>query len=221
MNDDTAGLANLVDQDLRDLQWRVALSFAYHRKRERFLDGADRCANAISALAGAGAFATIVAEWSGIGLAASAIVALTSTLVLVYGPAATARRHAELARDFKKLEADMCSAGPAHTAKQHYEFKARALNLEASEPPQLGALVTQCHNEMTTAENHKAVIERLPFFQRLFMNWFDFDQSRVEPPKVAWSPRTRLFFLGLIGVLALALGGFLPALRLLVLQTLQ
>lgn len=159
------------------------LSFAYHRKRERFLDGADRFANAISALFGAGAFASILAQLPpAFGLTAAATTALTSTLVLVYTPAATARRHSELARDFKKLEAEMCEAGPRLSARQFHALKARALMLEASEPPQLGALVTQCHNELTVALDRNAEITPLPRMQRWMKNWIDFDQSNVNRP---------------------------------------
>ena len=172
------------------LHWHVTLSFSYHRKRERFLDGADRFANAFSALSGAGAFAAILGKLpSEFGLVASAFAALTSTLILVYTPAATARRHSDLARDFKKLEAEICEAGPDYSVKQHHEFKARALMLEAAEPPQLNALVTQCHNELTIALDRDAEITPLPFWQRMFKNWLDFDQSKISRP-VPTQPQT-------------------------------
>jgi hypothetical protein len=172
------------EQEEWALQWHVMLSFAYHRKRERFLDGSDRMANALAALAGASAFAAILGKLpTEVGLWASGIVAVTSTLVLVYGPAATARRHSELARDFKKLEAEMCGVGPGRSQKQHFEFKARALALEASEPPQLGALVTECHNELSVAHDLNAKITPLPWWQRgLLLHLINFDQSEVDRP---------------------------------------
>jgi hypothetical protein len=52
--------------------------------------------------------------------------------------------------------------------------------LEASEPPQLGALVTQCHNELTVAQDPNADITPLPWHQRLLKNWLDFDQSGID-----------------------------------------
>jgi hypothetical protein len=181
---DEATVDRVTEKEQWDLQWHVMISFAYHRKRERFLDSLDRAAKALSALSGSVAFAAILGQLAPkAGLWASGVAAVTSTLSLVYGPSTTARRHSELARDFKKLESDMCAAGPRHTEKQHYEFKARALMLEASEPPQLGALVTQCHNELTIAQNIDAKIERVPIWQRgVLAHLYDWDQSKVNRP---------------------------------------
>jgi hypothetical protein len=98
-------------------------------------------------------------------------------IALVYGPAARARHHAELARDFRYLEADlaMVTVNPSEDelSKLRYKF----LTTQASEPPALGALVTHCHNELCEATGARAAVTPLPWHQRLLMNWFDFDQS--------------------------------------------
>ena len=159
-----------------DLLWRVRLSGLYHLKRERFLDGVDKAAKGLSALGGAAAFSQIKAD-PNIGLWIIGVITLVSTASLVYGPSAKARKHSELARDFKRLESDIVGAGADSTLEQTCKFDVQFLKIESSEPAALGALVTQCHNELSVAIGQPDRITRLPLVQRAFKNWFDFDQS--------------------------------------------
>lgn len=158
------------------LLWRVRVSAFYHSKRERFLDGVDRAAKAASALGGAAAFGWLKNE-PGVGMAFAAVITLISTLSLVYGPSTKARRHAELAKDFKRLEADIVTCGNSLSQDKVAAFEARLALLESGEPASLGALVTQCHNELAFALGKPELVTPLPFWQRMFKNWFDFDQS--------------------------------------------
>jgi hypothetical protein len=169
-----------VDDELWSLLWRVRLSNLYHQKRERFLDGVDRGAKAISALGAAAAF-TQVRSATDLGLWITGFITVISTLSLVYGPSSKARRHAELARDFKRLEADIIAIGSSLSLPDLSKFEAKFLVLEASEPAALGALVTQCHNELAVAYGKPDEVTKLPWIQRCFKNWFDFDQSRNLP----------------------------------------
>lgn len=163
--------------DLRwNLLWGVQLSSLYHLKRERFLDGADRAAKAVSALGGAAAFSQIKTDPT-LGLWITGAVAVIATLSLVYGPAIKARRHSELARDFKRLEAEIAAVWQDLTSQQAAVFQAKYLSIESGEPASLGALVTQCHNELSIARDKATAVTPLPWKQRLFKNWFDFDQS--------------------------------------------
>ncbi|TAG44304.1 MAG: hypothetical protein EAZ30_17325 [Betaproteobacteria bacterium] len=159
-----------------DLLWGVQLSTLYHLKRERFLDGADRAAKAVSALGGAAAFSQIKSD-PALGLWLTAIITIVATLSLVYGPATKARKHSELARDFKRLEADIAVACHDLSVEEAAKFQAKYLSIESGEPASLGALVTQCHNELAVARDKAAAVTPLPILQRLFKNWFDFDQS--------------------------------------------
>lgn len=160
-----------------DLVWRVRLSALYHLKRERFLDGVDRFSKALSALGGAAAFSQIRAEPL-VGLWITGVITVVSTLSLVYGPSGKARKHAELAREFRRLESDIVGAGSELTDAQVTAFNARYLSLESSEPAALGALVTQCHNELAMAIGQHGSITPLPLLHRLFKNWLDIDQTQ-------------------------------------------
>ena len=162
------------------LLWNIRISALYHLKRERFLDGADKASKAVSALGGAAAFSQIKSngEW---GLLITGIITLISTLTLVYSTSSKARKHAELARDFRRLEADILAVGDVITPAQITKFESQRVYLEASEPASLGSLVTQCHNELCEAFGLHSQITPLPFWHRLFKNCFDIDQTMRRP----------------------------------------
>lgn len=164
-----------------DLLWRVRLSALYHLKRERFLDGVDKVAKAISALGGAAAFSQLKTS-PDLGLWITGFITVVSTLSLVYGPSTKARKHSELARDFKRLESDIVALGTTLSPEHLAKFEARYVSLESSEPASLGALVTQCHNELATACGLKGHVTPLPWWQRAFKNWFDIDQTLHSAP---------------------------------------
>lgn len=151
----------------------------YHLKRERFLDGVDRGAKAVAALGGAAAFSQFKSE-NTLGLWVIGFLTVVSTLSLVYGPSAKARKHAELARDFRRLEASIVEQGDTVTSQQIAKFTGQNLSLASQEPASLGALVTQCHNELCAAEGSKEAITPLPLLDRLFKNWVDIDQTTTK-----------------------------------------
>lgn len=159
-----------------DLLWRIRLSALYHRKRERFLDGLDRFSKAVTAIAGGAAFAQLRAN-PDLGVWITGGIVIVSTLSLVYGIAGKARRHAQLASDFKRLEAEVVMQSHSLSDDQLAQFESRLVSLEVTEPPALGALVTHCHNELATSTGHSNRVTQLPLYQSLLKNWFDFDQS--------------------------------------------
>jgi hypothetical protein len=160
-----------------DLLWSIRLSALYHLKRERFLDGVDKAAKFVSALGGAAAFSQIK-DNANLGMVFVGFITVISCLSLVYGPASKARKHAELARDFRRLEADVMTPGAAITREQINKFTGQRLSLEASEPASLGALVTQCHNELCGSSGQKDQITPLRWRDRLFKNWCDIDKTK-------------------------------------------
>jgi hypothetical protein len=152
------------------------ISALYHQKRERFLDGVDRSSQAIGVLGGAAAFSAVFNTPGGFSVP-GAVVTIVSAVALCYGPGSKARRHAELARDYKHLQAEIVRCEQPFDTKQRCEFEARILQLEASEPASLGALVTQCHNELSVALDLAHAVTQLRWYERVFANWFDFDQT--------------------------------------------
>ena len=194
-NSASGGVADSLESKPPDPQmWRVMISALYHQKRERFLDGVDRSSQAIGVLGGAAAFSAAFNTAEGFSIP-GAIVAIISALALCYGPGSKARRHGELARDFKHLQAEMARCGESLTPLQRCEFDARILHLEASEPAALGALVTQCHNELSVAIDLAHAVSPLRWYERLFANWFDFDQTPTVRKKKRRSLRLLLRFI--------------------------
>lgn len=164
---------------LWELLWRVRLSNLYHLKRERFLDGADRASKAVSALGGAAAF-TQIRSSPDIGLWMTAVITVIATMSLVYGLGAKARKHAELARDFKRLEAEITEGSLEINVVGLKKLEAKYLGIESSEPPALSALTTHCHNELCVAYGKLEEVTLLPWYQKLLKNFFDFDQSVIN-----------------------------------------
>jgi hypothetical protein len=159
------------------------LSALYHQKRERFLDGVDRFAQCVGVLGGAAAFSQIVGNVR-FGWIPAGIVALVSSIALCYGPGGKARKHSELAREFKRLHAKIMLAGDLSAGEELNKFNADVLLLEAEEPGSLRCLVRQCENELSEAFGHHEDVRSLSWWDRLWMNIVDLDPSRngKNPP---------------------------------------
>lgn len=160
-----------------NLYWRVMLSALYHQKRERFLDGVDRASQAVGVLGGAAAFSQIIGNVA-YGWIPAGVVAIVSAIALCYGPGAKARRHSELARDFKRLHAKIMLAGDPLSPEAINQFNSKILLLEAEEPAALRALVRQCENELSEAFGKDEDVRPLCGWDRFWMNVVDLDPPR-------------------------------------------
>jgi hypothetical protein len=154
-----------------DALYRAELSSLYHRSRERFFDGCDKAAKAVAIIGGSAAFATLGVS---VQIAAAAIT-ITSTLALVYGLTERARRHADLAAQFGRLEAEIVARGEhAFTAEDVTRWAAQVRQLETGEPATLWALTTLCQNRIAVAQAHPEQVVALPWYQRAFAHVMDF-----------------------------------------------
>lgn len=156
-----------------EVLYQVRLSALYHRKRERFLSFWDRAITAIAIIGGSAAFGGV----GGPDLAryAAAGIAITSTFGLVFALAERARLHSEMARQFINLEARIRRQGErTFTEEQVADWRAEVTELEASEPPALGALVLACQNELAQAAGEAGHIRRLSWWRRLTMHFTDY-----------------------------------------------
>ncbi|MGA0569627.1 hypothetical protein ACO2Q9_02780 [Variovorax sp. VNK109] len=162
-----------------EIVWKCMVSALYHQKRERFLDGMDRFAKFVGIVAGAAVFAKLT-EHPLLGAWFAGIFTIITAASLAYDPASKARRHAELARDFKRLQSEVVRKGEL-SARDLRHYEAETLILESGEPAALSALVTHCHNELTTALGQD--VQPLPLWQWLSMHFIDFDQSRKPAPQ--------------------------------------
>lgn len=152
-----------------DALYRAELSTLYHRRRERFFDTSDKIAKAVAVLGGAASLSTLIGadsiKW------AAAMITVTSTISLVFGLSERARRHAELASSFKRLESKILSSGERDFTEADVNcWLSEVRSLEATEPAALSALVTDCQNRMARAVGQIDAVRELSLFRRLTMH---------------------------------------------------
>lgn len=156
-----------------DALYRAELSSLYHRSRERFFDGCDRAAKAVAVIGGSAAFANL--GGADVVRIAAGLVAVTSTLALVFSLGDRARRHADLAAKFTQLEADIVAKGEtAFTEEDVTRWCAQVRQLETGEPATLWVLTTLCQNRLAIAQSHPDRVVRLPWHQRMLAHVMDF-----------------------------------------------
>lgn len=153
--------------------YRTELSTLYHQKRERFFALWDKLTNAIGVIGGSAALASLskpdLLAW--IALAITSV----SALALVIGFSDRSRMHADLAKNFRQLEAEIIRCGERDfTEEQLYSWESATRMLESSEPPALGALVILCQNELARAQGHEDKIIKMNRIQRILSHIFDF-----------------------------------------------
>ena len=155
-----------------EILYRTQLSVLYHRRRERFFAFWDRTIAAVAIVCGSAAFAGLGGPDAVKG--AAALVAVTSTVGLVFGLAERARRHSDLARQFLTLEAAMLRVGERDcTEAQVSQWAAEARMVEAGELPALGLLVLDCQNELAQARGEPGHVHPLTWWQHLTMHFSD------------------------------------------------
>lgn len=153
--------------------YKAELSTLYHQKRERFFDIADKMAKAISVIGGSVSFGQVIANQSILKWILAAIT-ISSAFSLVMSFSDKSRRHSELARNFKMLQSTILAVGERDfTEEQLTEWYAKAVSLEASEPPSLGSLVILCQNEIARAQGHSELIKSLSLWRRMTAHFLD------------------------------------------------
>lgn len=156
---------------------RIALSVLYHQKRERFFDVWDKLTKGVAIVGGSAALARVAGD-TGLMVAAS-LITVTSTAALVLGFADRNKRHAELARNFRVLEAEIVERGEReYTERDLARWEAKQRTIETSEPPALGILVVLCQNELATAAGHPGNVKSIPWYKRLLAHYWDFSTSQ-------------------------------------------
>ena len=166
-----------------DLLFGVRRSVRYHRRRERWLDGAHNLGALVTAVFGSATVATLLADIRPLWVTVAALItAIAGAIELVFGFAKKARLHSELARDFIGLEKDLVRAGQDLSELSLRKFVARRLDIESREPPALRVLDVMCHNELVTAlgcdpSDRSAA---LTWYQRWLANIVDVGAHRLQ-----------------------------------------
>jgi hypothetical protein len=163
-----------------DVLYRVELSALYHQKRERFFEACDKMAKAVAVIGGSWALAKIGGD--AVMPYVAATITITSTLSLVFGLADRSRRHAELAKSFRQLEAKIIGKTD-FTEADVSDWATQERLLETGEPPSLGNLVRICQNELAVAQGHPSMIKKVGFFRALFAHLADLPMRQEISPQ--------------------------------------
>lgn len=151
--------------------YRVELSVLYHQKREKFFDVFDKFAKIMSVLGGAVVIARVLSPDQLTGVAALSTV--SSAVSLVFGLSDKAKRHSELAKNFRRLEADIHSKGvTTFTDLDIASWNAKIRELEAGEPAPLATLTMLCQNKLAIAQNQPEKVIKINLFKKIFSHLF-------------------------------------------------
>ena len=153
--------------------YRIELSILYHQKRERFFDVWEKSAKAVAIIGGSAALANLAGS---VGIKAiAALITVTSTIALVFGLSDRSKRHAELARNFRQLEAEIIQCGEREFSESDINtWESKERELETAEPPALSDLVKLCQNEIAIASGHTEMVVPIPMGRRLLAHFISF-----------------------------------------------
>ena len=163
-----------------EVLYRTELSTLYHKKRDRFFSVWDKLASAVGVIGGSAALANLSnpdhLAWIAL------VITLVSSAALVIGFSDRARRHSDLAKDFRQLEASIVARGERDFTEQDVlGWDSSTRMLESSEPPVLGALVVLCQNELARAQGHESCVVQMNLIQRVMAHVVDFNVSASKP----------------------------------------
>lgn len=176
-----------LETDRHALLFSVRMSMRYHQKRRWFFDFWQRVQNFVSILGGSAALAGLskaapfaaVPEW--VAPASMLAVTVLGAAALVIGFGRRSWEHADLAKRFMRLEADVQAAD---TAEVLSACRRRRLEIEADEPPCLNVLAILCMNEVARAEYPADQVNehlyRVNFLQRALAQYFDLGEARIR-----------------------------------------
>ncbi len=160
-----------------DLLFDVRRSIRYHSKRQAFYERVDRLSDFFLLILGSGTVALVLQDCQEWATAAGFLVAVFSSMRLVYSYGVMAGRHARFVRDFTQLEKRLCADDSDATVAAVTQER---LELEATEPPVMRALDTICHNELLVAMGLDSHDQRVSVtrFERLTANFFSYGHRR-------------------------------------------
>lgn len=155
--------------------YRAELSGLYHRKRERFFALCDRLSKATALVAGSAAFSSFFmfneADWKSY---AGVVVAISTTLSLVFAWSDKARQHADLAQKYVLMQSEIIEvAEDKPDVDLICSWGAKVRRIEAEEPPTLAGLVRLCQNQLAKAAGQKDMEFPLPWYQRWLVHFLD------------------------------------------------
>lgn len=158
---------------------KLELSALYHLKRERFFDVLDKIFKAISLIGGSAAIFKISEIETVKYIAAS--ITITSSLSLVLSFSDRSKKHAEFAKNYRKLNSTVLRVGERDFNEDHIKkWEAEACDIESSEPLALSTLTVICQNELAISRGDIESVCDVPLYKIPFVHVFDMPQKAVR-----------------------------------------
>lgn len=190
--DNNADYENHLWQRRHEILYRLRLSVLYHVVREGFFERLSKGIAAITALAATAAFASFADTWPPAKVWLALSTAALSVFALVYAPSERARKHAQLAADFRRLYVEAHTAGEVWNGEQCNHFAARTVEIESSEPLPLAALMAYCQNRLAISSGQEELQVPLTFLERHLKQWISFDPGAMSARQRKRNERLRL-----------------------------
>lgn len=146
--------------------YRVELSVLYHLRRERFFDLCDKFAKVVSVVGGTAVIAQVLSPT--ILTAVAVLITVSSAVSLVFSLSDKAKRHSDLAKNFRRLEGEILGRGAkTFTDMDVATWNSKIRELEAGEPGRLATLVVLCQNELAIAQSQPERVATVSLLKRL------------------------------------------------------
>jgi hypothetical protein len=162
-----------------DVSFAINKSRRYHAKMRAFYQSCHDYTTAATAISGASGFIAVLAQSSRLAAGLTAIVAIASTLDLVFGFDKKAAIYDGLCRRFTELASQIEGWRP--TPENLTKARERRLQIEADEPTERRIVDLMAQNEECRARGVSSdELLRISRLQRMFGYVFTFGLKRIE-----------------------------------------
>lgn len=176
-----------LEDDRWGILWNAQLSSRYHTRRQFFFERWSRVTAASGVLFGSAAFTSAFSQIhaSPVLLAVlGAALAVVSTVDLIVGTASMARKHDDLRKRFRQLEANILACrAPAEADIDRWRSEMTAIELD--EPPTYFGLCLLCENELGRATQDVGERTSVRRIVRWTAHWIRWENERASPPPPA------------------------------------
>lgn len=175
-----------VSSEASKLWFKLSFSRRYHRSREQWFDRVNQLCSFVVAFLSSGVVVTWLAGFtyhSYFLVSAAVLAGLASASQLAFSLSRSARLHAELAAAFTLVQRDLELSSPRYTISVLQRFKARILEIESREPPQLTVLSCLCYNDTVIALGSSTPLIDVTRIQRFFSPVLSLGAAKLERKK--------------------------------------
>lgn len=159
-----------------DLQFDVVMSIKYHRRRAAFLERVGALMSAAILFGGAGAFASLFGEQTGIAKWLTAILALIGIVQIVFQVDRCAAEHRGWLRRWMDLQKEI-ERTKSPTDERMADWLDVKLDIESECVGEMRALQEDCYNRTISELDRAGEPTPIKLRHRLFMQVYSFENG--------------------------------------------